>query len=306
MKRLMIILFVLLCLPLSFLFGPADAQASAKKTPVTSLTTIPADPKGDNGWYTSVTLIELEASKTTKIYVQWNATDGEWKLYKGRIRAWQGENTLYYYSVNKGVAEPIQSRIIKVDYQRPVVEAVNAISNDGTVRLNWAATTDSTAFKIYKKDGGQYRAIAKTNQDSFVDQSVSSGKLYIYAVKAIDGAGWHSDKTTTQILASAAIAPTPKKIIPKVAGGSNVLPSTKTVAQVVREEVKPADTDTVNEPTPIAQPQEVPSKNWNRLLVAISILVIATGAAIGGYYGYEWWTSRSQEEEKPKKKNSRW
>lgn len=65
--------------------------------------------------------------------------------------------------------------------------------------------------------------------------------------------------------------------------------------------------------TPSASPSPAPeektqSGGWNKLLVALSILVIAAGAAIGGYYGYEWLMlkSKDDEDEPPTKSSSRW
>lgn len=65
-------------------------------------------------------------------------------------------------------------------------------------------------------------------------------------------------------------------------------------------------------PTPSTSPSpaatETQSGGWNKLLVALSILVIAAGAAIGGYYGYEWLMlkSKEDEDEPPTKSSSRW
>jgi len=43
---------------------------------------------------------------------------------------------------------------------------------------------------------------------------------------------------------------------------------------------------------------------WNRLLVALSILIIAAGIAVGGYYGYEWMQAKSKDTDTPSK--DRW
>jgi len=298
--KLLIGFFVLLSLPLSFLFNPVHAQASTKKTPVTSFQTLPGSPKGENGWYNSVTLIELDTNKTGTTFFQWNTTSGEWKRYKNRIRAWQGENTLYFYSVNQGIAEPVKSRVIKVDYQKPVIDSLTVSSKNAQVNLAWSASKDAVSFNIYRKQSGNYSLIAQTIKNDFSDKTVEPKELYIYAIKAVDAAGWSSEKEAVHIIAAEALPVA--KIKPQIAGGSSVLPATK---PVVAKDAEPKAVNKDNEPTPLAAPVEAPVKNWSRLLIAISILVIATGAAIGGYYGYEWWASRG-EEEKPTKKNSRW
>lgn len=53
-------------------------------------------------------------------------------------------------------------------------------------------------------------------------------------------------------------------------------------------------------------PEETQKNNWSRLLVALAILVIAAGAAIGGYYGYEWYVAREDKEPPEPKSSDRW
>lgn len=57
-------------------------------------------------------------------------------------------------------------------------------------------------------------------------------------------------------------------------------------------------------PTPAENPKDNDS-SWSKLLVALSILIIAAGAAIGGYYGYEWLMLRGKDKEPPES-SSRW
>jgi len=88
-----------------------------------------------------------------------------------------------------------------------------------------------------------------------------------------------------------------KEITPAI--GSGV--STSQVAQKPTEEVTP---------TPEESPKEEESEaagGWSRILVALAILIIAAGAAIGGYSGYEWYAGRARDNEPPStKSSSRW
>ena len=73
--------------------------------------------------------------------------------------------------------------------------------------------------------------------------------------------------------------------------------------------VSPKIAKTIETPAPSESPKNEETKptGWNRLLVALAILIIAAGAAIGGYYGYEWWAAKSQDGEPPKSgSSSRW
>ena len=90
---------------------------------------------------------------------------------------------------------------------------------------------------------------------------------------------------------------TKKEVTPAIGGGV----STSQVAQRPTEEVTP---------TPEESPKEEesePAGGWSRVLVALAILIIAAGAAIGGYYGYEWYAGRARDNEPPEaKSSSRW
>ena len=73
-------------------------------------------------------------------------------------------------------------------------------------------------------------------------------------------------------------------------------------------EKKTAEVSPAPGASPSPAPAETQTGGWNKLLVALSILVIAAGAAIGGYYGYEWLVlkSKEDEDEPPTKSSSRW
>lgn len=83
-------------------------------------------------------------------------------------------------------------------------------------------------------------------------------------------------------------------------------PKTPTVTPQITPQATP---EINNNPTPTSSvaPQGTTSgtSGWNKVLIALSILIIAAGAALGGYYGYEWLMLRSKDKEPPAS-NSRW
>lgn len=102
-----------------------------------------------------------------------------------------------------------------------------------------------------------------------------------------------------EVAATKAEVSPPKEITPAIGGGvATVAPEVK-MAQKLPDQVQPTE-----EESPKAE-EETEAVGWNRLLVALAILVIAAGAAIGGYYGYEWW-AKSKEEPPKSKSSSRW
>lgn len=80
----------------------------------------------------------------------------------------------------------------------------------------------------------------------------------------------------------------------------------------VSEEVAPKKEEVAPTPTPSPSPtpkeeEKAAAGGWSKMLVALSILIIAAGAAIGGYYGYEWLMLKGQDKDKePPSSSSRW
>jgi hypothetical protein len=305
--------FLAVCLLLTLFVSPTATFAkTTKKVVETKIVTSPENPKGQNDWYTSVTMVELNSNTTGSVYFQWNETTGKWSKYKQPVRAYRGENTLYYYSVSQGgVKEAVKSKVIKVDYSKPTLVSAKIVSWDAAAQMNFQSQSDVVKYKIYKKIDGHYRLIDSTKTDSYLDKSVKVGKTYVYKVVAVDQAGLES--TGAQLVVKI-VEPV---IVAKIDNSSMVAIKTvilpKQVQQIGQGSSVVAQAEPVVEKTvetaPITSSKTVtPVRNWSRLLVAIVILLVAAGAAIGGYYAYEWWTNRTQVQDKPKEKksNSRW
>ncbi|MDZ7587158.1 MAG: hypothetical protein U0946_05340, partial [Patescibacteria group bacterium] len=101
----------------------------------------------------------------------------------------------------------------------------------------------------------------------------------------------------------------PKTIAPSIDGEAA---TTKKVAEVPQVTPKTTPKEEVATPTPTPTPSpseegKATTGGWSKLLVALSILIIAAGAAIGGYYGYEWLMLKGKDKEPPEKdSSSRW
>lgn len=307
-KFLMWFLVSVIALPAMLLITPAQAQAATKSTvvqaPVTQLTTTPKNPN-ENGWFNKVTLIKLKPMEEGRTYFQWNSIGGVWTEYAQPFRAWRGENTLYYYSTDsEGVKEAIKSQIIKVDYTRPESSTIIASGSRSEVRLSWENNPNIVSYRIAKN----YKELAKVESipPFFIDKDVEVGETYNYKLKAISQAGLKSKAIKTSVKVSSEPAETIKPMISEQAATIVAAPSQKVGSLLdgkggvvaIGNDVKP----------PIVDNPSSPAKNWNRLFIALSILIIAAGAAIAGYYGYEWWMSKRDNEGEPrdKKTNNRW
>lgn len=301
---------LMVCLVLTLFVSPTATFAkTSKKVVETKLVTSPVQPKGQNNWYTSVTMVEFNSNNTGDVYFQWNQTSGEWSKYKQPIRAYRGENTLYYYSVSKGgVKEAVKSKVIKVDYLKPTLTETKIESVDATAKISVKSQLDVESYQIYKKTDGHYHLIDTIKTDSYVDKSVKIGKTYVYKVVALDRAGLESRgaQLVVKIVEPIKIAKVEEiktnsvnsiQAVRQIGQGASIVKNMEPVAEKTVEVLPNNDNKKV-----------APVRNWNRLFIAIIILLIAAAAAVGSYYAYEWWTKRTIVKDKPKEKktNSRW
>lgn len=279
--------------------------------PKTTLVIDPATPDGQNNWYVTTPSITLTTVEQLQTFYQWDSKniDG-WIVYDESVPiiVTEGRHILYYLSQKYDQLEEIQSAEFKVDLTVPEMPSVSSSVNDnGVVSLSWLAVTDANAYQIWRSDAPLVIANLGKDQLSFVDNSVSRGQDYQYNIVALDEAGNRSDIAKISVKVSAVVItlavanieePKPVVIAENIGNGIS------TNQQEVAPEIAAANDTQVA--TPEAQTSES-HRNWNQLLLAISILIIAVGAAIGGYYGYEWWMShRDDDGDKPSVPKSRW
>lgn len=140
------------------------------------------------------------------------------------------------------------------------------------------------------------------DKTSFILRDLNPGTLYEIEISPIDQDQVLSSpiKFNVKTLGEAPVkvlGVETRTITPRIGGGvsteNKIAQKDQGVAQVPAESKKD---------------EEKNEGGWNRFLVALAILVIAAGAAIGGYYGYEWYANRSTEEPPSDvpKSNNRW
>jgi nitrate reductase NapE component len=258
-----------------------------------------------NGWYKNIPQITLNTTTIhipATIFYQWNSEDlSSWKTYTVAFPALEGENTLYYYAVDSvnNTEIPRKSEIFKVDTLLPVMGEVTAtLISENQVQLSWDAVLSADHYEVYR--GGMPPVVVKTN--GYLDSNMATGQNYVYKVIAFDAAGNQSLEQTANIFVPEPVVTTvtvnqetePPVIKPVISYGvSTYKPS------IITPEVKAAEAPVVTD-TNNGNKEESTGSNWNKLLLAISILIIAAGAAVGGYYGYQWWTMQKNGDDKPK------
>ena len=273
-------------------------------TPTTVLIKDPAAALGQNGWFRDVPEITLSVDRQAVTYYQWDGhQSGKWSIYNGSFSALEGDHTLYYYSDSgNNFIEILQSETFKVDTKHPIAPILNIVVNDdGKVQLSWQKISGVVKFKIFRD--GRRIATLSGNDTTFDDWISTNGKVHSYSVIAFDLSG----NLARSEVSSAQVAETVSTVLPE---SPNVIEIKPVVAKRIDTGASISATQVAQQP--VTAPEEIKgdltieppkdnesepeeSRNWNKLLLIISILIIAAGVATGGYYGYEWYMNRKDD-----------
>lgn len=220
----------------------------------------------------------------------------------------------------------------------------NALSSTvgNSITLTWHPVSGAIAYVVSYTDGQTlFNPIRTTNTFSVVS-NLDLSRTYNFSVAAINPAGSVSAFTpimppkpvvavataTTSASGSSAAAgdnrptggpatpPATGTEAPAVTTATEATPAAQaTAAPAARIAVNPSPTPSVEPtPSPASSPAEETVKggsdeqprDWTRVIVALSILIIAAGVATGGWYLYQWWSLRGEGNGKGKGKSGRW
>lgn len=241
-----------------------------------------------------------------------NIGDGTWKLETPVLTRNLNTGVRMFYVYAKADNDTIiQAFQVKLQKSEIVpVKITNKVSDDGHLFLAWTNFKQAYNYIVVikrVKDGKELRIETKKSQ---IAATLDPGTLYSFDLFVLDvknreivGSLTGNLKTlgTSQDIQVAQSHVQQVAVQPKKEIGQGV--------STVSEDIKGTKDQTIQEPTPepSSSPQGEASENegWSRLLVALAILVIAAGAAIGGYYGYEWYASAHEDKSEPKS-GSRW
>lgn len=209
--------------------------------------------------------------------------------------------------------------LINVQYQasrsgsaikKPMI--VSQEAGDEQVKIAWEPVNGAKSYLVLYRDHLKVVRQIKVmgGSTSVVINNLQNNYTYQFSVAGKDIRGSKGPVSSIILMPAAPVIavkaepvePVLVKVIPPtIACGTSIAAT----SEVKKEETKKEETPTQVGEKKEEQPQP---RNWNRLLVAISILIIAAGAAIGGYYGYEWWLSKKEESPKETKTKSsnRW
>lgn len=173
------------------------------------------------------------------------------------------------------------------------------------VTLTWSAVPGAAGYLVRYSDGTTLYGPFRTGLTSMEINNLDPSKAYRFEVATIN----EVNETTTYrpaVTADVAAAEAAARAAAEAAaamptGGPETIPAdeiAQTTNRAPRTTVSPSPSPSVSpSPSPSASPEvkadsDENNIDWTRILVALSILIIAAGVATGGWYLYQWWISR--------------
>ena len=167
------------------------------------------------------------------------------------------------------------------------------VDNYGSIYPVWQPMKNAKQFKVEWREVGE-----AVSGQKIVDGRYTSTKIY-----GLNPGTDYEVKLTT-IYFDGQVSPVAKSIVktPGEKPTKMVLAATEVKAPTITPAIgegistaKQVQAQETAKPAEEKKEEETTKGGWNRLLVALSILIIAAGIAVGGYYGYEWMQAKGKD-----------
>lgn len=201
------------------------------------------------------------------------------------------------------------------------VSSTTTSTSGNMVTITWAAVPNAAGYLIRYNDGQTLYGPLTTTGTSIVISNLDPKKTYRFEVATVSNAGAVTaftkvlppELTPAPVRTIATVAsPTPSEtVVPETAADTS--PARSNTGTTTPTASPSASPETTISPAPSLSPTgDVKSDtdnrqpDWTKVIVALSILIIAAGVATGGWYLYQWWTSQPKDKEKKNGKGGRW
>lgn len=254
----------------------------------------------------------LDSNFPQKIFFQ-NKSQGNWFLRVPKL----SENLNIGNHLIKIFAQDALGKIIetqiKITLQSfPAANILSyKVSGSGSASIDWNPVAWADGYLVnWQIQGDEASSVFKTTKSHLILlENLLPGTFYQVKIQPLRGdAVGPATKVSFKTLGNAPVREVAGVENSSVTGAREVrqiVPSidpqaaaTKRIAQdsgKTAPEVAPKE-EVKTSPSPASEEEAATSAGgWNKLLVALSILIIAAGAAIGGYYGYEWLVAKSKD-----------
>jgi len=194
--------------------------------------------------------------------------------------------------------------------------SLTVVPGNTQIQIFWSEIPGAKKIVISFKDENniERQLIVSKKYGDAVIRNLKNGFTYTFYVAGMDKHGLIGPAKSVQ---GTPVAPVITPQVSAVTTGTTttIAPAISTKAATTKklatkapqkEEVKPASQ--IAQGNPQNENSASETRNWSKWLLAISILIIAAGTSVGGYYGYEWYSHRKEEPSKPQgpRSKSRW
>lgn len=210
-------------------------------------------------------------------------------------------------------ADHLTPMVLGADTEAPVIpDEFKAEAKDGSVKLTWNNVDDADHYDVrYRKstddnDAVAYSEIYIINDTETEISGLENGVEYEFNIRAVDAA----DNKGEWAVVVATPNPSDEELARRAElakqvayYGSVASSTTNGSSQVSDDENKDDETEIVTEGEVKSEDDVEGETEGARTAVTLGIIIIAIGAALGGYYGYQWWLGEGEMEEEalPKK-----
>ncbi len=190
-------------------------------------------------------------------------------------------------------------------------------SNGNTIFITWEPVQSATHYLVRYSNGQALFGPLTVTANRIEIGGLKPDSTYSFEVAAVNATGSVSGfaKIVPELPAVAVATPVVAQA-PAAPAETDAASAPVSSTSTASEANAPTPSASVS-PSPEASPSPTPSSevkggqdqqnpDWSRVIVALSILIIAAGVATGGWYLYQWWTSRPTDGNKPKGKGGRW
>lgn len=260
-------------------------------------------------WFTQTDLDDAGINSIDKIVglYYWDFSSSSWKLYDDTgVVIEDNGNYIGYVWANVDHFTPMMSGADITAPEKPA--NFRSEAQDGAVKLIWDKVDDAVKYSVrYRrataddsKEGYDY--IETTNTELTIS-NLENKVIYEFGVQAIDNFDNHSEwsqvnaspqkSEEAETVSTGVITPTTKARTWLGIGVAEAAPEEK--KEEKKEETK-IETVSPEEGGIAGEEAEETTQGGSKAIVTIAILIIAAGAGLGGYYGYQWWLGKEAVE----------
>lgn len=244
-------------------------------------------------YYTEQDLIDAKISESQiKGLYYYDIENEVWRMYEKT-----GVNTSQKYVWAE--VDHLTPLVMGADITPPEkVQNLVAQVDDTKVKLTWDKISDAKYYEIrYRKStfnsADPFIATITTTDTQTEIINLTNDVDYEFNVRAVDDAGNLGDWAVTYAIPKQKIVTSDKSTV-YYASYSETSATKVAETKEDKDNIKPIDQGDV-ESADDAKGESQSAKT----AVTLGIIIIAIGAALGGYYGYQWWLNEGSQEEKP-------